>query len=32
MQPNPTFGFEQIVTELIRGVVETVADKPGLSP
>ena len=32
MQPNPTFGFEQIVTELIRGVIETVADKPGLSP
>lgn len=32
MQPNPAFGYEQVVTELIRGVIETVADKPGLSP
>ncbi len=31
MQPNPSFGFEQIVTEVIRGVLEAVAEKPGLS-
>ncbi len=32
MQPGPTFGYEQIVTELIRGILDTVADKPGLTP
>ena len=32
MQPTPTFGYEQIVTELIRGILDTVADRPGLSP
>jgi hypothetical protein len=31
MTPNPAFGFEQAATELIRGVVETVADLPGLT-
>jgi hypothetical protein len=32
MQPTPAFGYQQLVTELIRGVVDTVADKPELSP
>jgi hypothetical protein len=31
MQPT-TFGYEQIVTELIRGIVDTVADRPDLTP
>lgn len=32
MQPDPSFGHQQIVTELIRGVLDTVGSKPGLSP
>ena len=32
MQPPPAFGYQQIVTELIRGVLDAVADKPGQSP
>jgi hypothetical protein len=32
MQPDPNFGHKEIVTEIIRGVVDTVASKPGLSP
>lgn len=32
MQPNQAFGYEQIFTELLRGVVDAVSDKAGLSP
>jgi len=32
MQPDTNFGHKEIVTELIRGVVDTVASKPGQSP
>ena len=32
MQATATFGYEQIVTELIRGILDIVADIPGLSP
>jgi hypothetical protein len=32
MLPGLTFGYQQIVMELLRGVIDTVADKPGLMP
>jgi hypothetical protein len=32
MRPDPNFGHKEIVTEIIRGVADTVASKPGLSP
>jgi hypothetical protein len=32
MQSNSNFGFPQIVKQLIGDIVNTVADKPGLSP
>lgn len=32
MQAIPTLGFEQIAGELLRGIIETVADTPGLPP
>ena len=32
MQAIQAFGYEQIFTELLRGLIDTVADKPGLSP
>ena len=32
MLPEPNFGYQQIVTEQIRGIIDTVADKPGLTP
>jgi hypothetical protein len=31
MTPNPDFGFEQTAKELILGIVDTVADIPGLT-
>ena len=31
MTPDPSFGYEQLMTELIRGVIDSVADIPGLS-
>jgi len=32
MQATQVFGFEQVATEIIRGIMETVGGKPGLSP
>ncbi len=32
MTPDPGFGIEQCMTELIRGIIDTVADLPGLTP
>jgi hypothetical protein len=32
MLPGSTFGYEQIVKELIRGVIDTVGTRPGLTP
>jgi hypothetical protein len=32
MQPTPAFGYEQIVQEMMRGLLDTVADRPDLSP
>lgn len=32
MTPDPNFGFEQVADAIIRDVVNTVADLPGLSP
>ncbi len=29
MQAPPAFGFEQLITELLRGIADTVADRPG---
>ena len=29
MQAQPAFGFEQLVTELLRGLADAVADRPG---
>jgi hypothetical protein len=29
MPPSAAFGFEQLVTELLRGLIEAVADRPG---
>jgi hypothetical protein len=29
MTPPPAFGFEQLVTEMLRGLIEAVADRPG---
>lgn len=29
MIPSATFGFEQLITELLRGLAEAVADRPG---
>jgi hypothetical protein len=29
MQAPPKFGFEQLVTELLRGLADTIADRPG---
>jgi hypothetical protein len=31
MTPDPDFGYEHLMTELIRGVIHTVADLPGLT-
>jgi hypothetical protein len=31
MQAHSTFGFEQLITELLRGVADAVADRPGES-
>jgi hypothetical protein len=32
MQADSTFGYDQIVTELMRGIIETISDKPGITP
>jgi len=32
MQQTQAFGYEQVMTELLRGVVDTVGDRSGLSP
>jgi hypothetical protein len=32
MQPTPAFGYEQIVQEMMRGLLDTVANRPDLSP
>ena len=32
MQPDPNFGYAQIVTELMRGIIETISDKPVIAP
>ncbi len=31
MQPAHTFGYEQIAQEIVRGVIDTIGDQPGLS-
>src|ERR1700733_7682288 len=32
MQATQAIGFQQVATEIIRGIIDTVGDKPGLSP
>jgi hypothetical protein len=32
MQPDPAFGYPQIVAELLRGIIEAISDKPGIAP
>ena len=32
MQPTPAFGYQQIAQEMMRGLLDTVANRPDLSP